>query len=314
MSRELTPHHFDQSLGVRQDLLTMSLPFFPDEDAGNAFKTTVAGTKVTIGNDRNGRMALPGDRKILNILSSVVAQQIRTGHVSSRHIVIDTRIVLSANSGSTPGGSDYARLDERLQRLMGTFIETEEVLDSGRLRKRRFRWIASYEHDRNPDTQTVNRLKISLSEEAYAWITQTLGFETPNEEFQTITARQSSTWRIYEVALSRLVMNQGRTVRIELSELRDRVPRTCPLKMFKSRILKKAMDAISECPLTSQKVSLSLEVRDETGATYTPLPPGKRCPDLGRLVLRVDPGPGPLPTPDILLPKPAARELHHQTA
>jgi len=306
-------------LRVRQDLLSMSLPLFPDEDAGDTFTATLGAQTITIGNDREGRMALPADRKLINLLASVVAHQIRSGETPSRHLVVSTRHVLAAHShGARPGGADYARLNERLDRLMGTFIETEERLANGDLRKRRFRWIAAYEHDRDPDTNAVHRLKISISEEAYVWITRTLGFDTAAAEFHAITSAPPSIWRIYEVCLFKIMMNRGRPARIPLAELRDRVPRTCELKIFKNRILKKAIDAINSDPSMGRHIQLSLEVAEPCGDVFTTLGPGKRCPNLERLHVRIEQGAGRLPQASALIPDTPIsnqeRGIRHQTA
>lgn len=251
-----------QTLDMRSDLHSMLMPFFPEEIGLRRYRTTLGNHTITISSDDpENTIATPADRKILNLLAGAIAYNIRAGGEPSRHIAIDTRTMVEALADdSSVGGSQYARITTRLKRLMATVIETEMPLGDDISRRRRFRWIDAFEHDDKdlPGGRRMLGLRITISEDAFLWMTRTLGYDISRTRFHSLTSSRSSIWRIYEICLARLLANQGADVCIPIDYIRTRIPIGSPLKAFKSRTLRGAMDAIAIHPEMSQHILLSL--------------------------------------------------------
>lgn len=293
----------DASTGVRSDLETMLLPLFPEDPGLHVFTTDIDGYEVTMKTTHpDGRIATASDRKILNVLAARIAAMIASGHVPSRHIEVHVRSLVEdiACSGVT-GGSDHARITERLERLASTWITTEMPIGDDTSRKRHFRWIDAFEVDlqETPGLQRVTRLKISLSIDAFRWITRNEGFHISTERFHALTSSRSSIWRIYEICLARLVRNGGEPVHVHIDDLRRRIPIASPLKLFRSRTLKTSMRAISGNTQMARVLRLSLVRKTDSG--YEELPAGKRA-ELDTLYIEVVKGPDPLPETSRLIP------------
>lgn len=292
---------------VRNDLETMLLPFFPEEGA-ESYTGDVDGHEVHIfTDDPSGRIATAADRKILNLLAARIGAAIRSGATPTRHIRINARDIIADLAGDGVfGGSEYQRVTERLERLHATKIITEHPLGASTSRRRQFGWIDSFEQDieHTPGGRKIIGLKISLSEDAFEWITRRQGFDVSREEFHSITSSRSSIWRIYEICLAQLLRDGGEVTRIGLDELRQRVPMSSQLKVFKSRTLRNALAAIEGNPYMSQTVRISLERQTDDG--FEPIEFSKRA-VLDQLVVAVRPGPGPLPRLNSLIPGAAER-------
>jgi hypothetical protein len=288
---------------MRSDIASMLLPFFPEDRGLTTFSTTIDGYGVSLSSDEGYTIATTADRKILNFLAAAIARSIRNGVPPSRHIEVEMRPMLAALSldCSAAGGSDYQRIRERLSRLMATVIETDIPIGDGLRRRRRFRWIDAFEHDDKvtPGGRKILAIRISLSEDAFHWLTTSLGFDLCPREFQTITSARSSVWRIYEICLAWLAQAETRTVVIPISELRDRVPIASALKVFKTRTLRNALDAIRDTPEMASRIAARLERKTDSG--FIPVDFSSRAP-LDQLYVRVGPGTGPLPRLNRLLP------------
>jgi hypothetical protein len=285
---------------MRNDLTSMLLPFFPEEQTGRVFRAVIDGRAVTIYSENPAvPVATPGDRRVLNYLAATLAAAIRAGGQPTRHLNVELRGLLEAMAsdaalGAGLGGSDYGRVTARLDRLMATVIETEMPLGEDVARRRRFRWIDAYQHDDllTAGGRRILRLSISLSEDAFSWLTRSLGFDVTPREFQALTSGRASLWRIFEICLARLIQSGGAEVRIGLAELRDRVPIASELKVFKARTLKAAMEGIAAQPEMARRLRLSLDVATDAG--FEPLEPGRRA-ALERIHVRVTRGSAPLP-------------------
>jgi len=292
----------DSPMGMRSDLVSMLMPFFPDDRTLQTFETEVGGYRISMHCEQDdGVLATPADRKILNLLAGAVAYHIRSGKEPSRHIALDTRTMVEALRGEAVfGGNDYTRVLDSLNRLMATVIETEMPLGDGISRRRRFRWIDAYEHDdkETPGGRRMLGLKISISEDAFLWMTRTLGFDITRERFQTITSTRSSIWRVYEICLAKLMSERG-AARISLAELRDRIPLSSELKIFKTRTLRSAFSAVSEKPEMAGHLRLSLERQTENG--FEEIDFRKRV-RLESIFVRIRPGPTSLPALNRILP------------
>lgn len=288
--------------GVRSDLDTMLMPFFPEDAGLETFSTRIGGYAVTMHTTiPGGSIATAGDRKILNLLAARVGEMIGAGLAPTRHIAIGVRDIIDAIScDGVTGGSEYKRISARLERLASTWITTEVPLEEDVSRERRFRWIDAWEQDvrHSPGGQKILRLKISLSVDAFQWITRNEGFEITAEEFHALTASRSSSWRIYEICLAQLMRNGGDPVHIQIDDLRRRIPITSELKLFRARTLKSSMKAIAENPQMSRTLRLRLERLTENG--FEPVPAGKRT-LLDTLHVRVERGPDPLPETNRLI-------------
>ncbi len=293
---------------MRSDLETMLLPFFP-EDGQEDFITQVGDYTVRMHSSVPGtRIATATDRKVLNLLAAQIGTAIRAGTPPSRHVEIGVRDIMEAISyDPTLGGSEYARITERLERLAATWITTEMPIGDDVSRKRQFRWIDAFEQDVQAGGagQKVLRLKITLSEDAFRWILGMEGFEIPRDEFRTLTASRPSSWRVFEICLARLIRNGGEPVWIPLDELRRRIPIASDLKVFKARTLKSSMAAIAENPQMSGAISLSLEAETEDG--FAAIAPRQRV-RLDKVHVCVRKGPLPLPEIDRLLPASETRD------
>lgn len=289
-------------IGMRSDLVSMLMPFFPDDRTLRTFETEVGGYRISMHCEQDdGALATPADRKILNLLAGAVAYHIRSGKEPSRHIGLDTRTIVEALRGETVfGGSDYTRVLDSLDRLMATVIETEMPLGDGVSRRRRFRWIDAYEHDdkETPGGRRMLGLKISISEDVFLWMTRTLGFDITRERFQSITAARSSVWRVYEICLAKL-MSENDSARISIAELRDRIPLSSELKIFKARTLRSAFAAVAEKPEMAGHLRLSLERQTENGFEEIDF---KKRARLETLFVRIRPGPSSLPALNRILP------------
>lgn len=285
------------TLDMRSDLHCMLMPFFPEEASLREFETRLNGYSIKISTDHpDMSIATPSDRKILNLLAGAIARNIRSGGEPSRHVAIDTRTIIETltDEGSV-GGSQYARVLDRLKRLMATVIETEMPLGDGVSRRRRFRWIDAFEHDDKelPGGLKMLGLRITISEDAFLWMTRSLGFDISRRDFHVLTSSRSSIWRIYEICLARLIANQGTTTHIQIEDLRTRVPISSPLKTFKSRTLRSAFDAISSHAEMSEHIQLSLAQKTK-GGDYETIDFSKRA-RLDNLYVAVRRGRAPLP-------------------
>jgi hypothetical protein len=286
--------------GMRNDLTSMLMPFFPEDPGLREYSATIDGYSVAIYSDHpDYPIATAGDRRILNYLAGILATSVRGGAPPTRSLNIELRGLLEtmASDGVISngiGGSEYRRVISRLNRLMATVIETEMPIADDVRRRRRFSWIDSYEHDDQvaPGERKILRLTVRLSEEAFFWLTRSLGFDVSHREFQHLTAGRSSLWRIFEICLARLIQNNGADIRISLAELRDRVPIASELKVFKNRTLRNAMEGIAASTEMSKRLRLALERKTERG--FEPIPPNKRAP-LDTLFVRVSRGDAPLP-------------------
>lgn len=294
----------DDLIGMRTDLVSMLMPFFPDDKGRTCFETMVDGYKITVTSDTEGiPVATSTDRKLLTLLAGSVARHIRAGHAPTRHIELDMRAVLEALSGNNVvGGSDYQRIVDRMTRLMSSVIETEMPLGDGIARRRRFRWVDAFEHDTRDTThgRRMLSLRVSISEDAFRWMTRSLGFDMAQKSYRRITASRSSVWRIYEICLAHLMRSDEIPARIGLDDLRRRVPITSELKTFKSRTLKSAMTTIAASPEMSNHIDLCLERQTETG--FEPIPFTRRV-ALDSLYVRIRPGRRGLPALDCILPQ-----------
>jgi hypothetical protein len=261
-SRELTPRSYPSA---------MLLPLFPEPTGSREYKTSLDGVDFRIfveGDD--GTLATPSDRRLMSIIAAALARQIQS-NITSRHLHIETRELMNAlnplEEKSRYGGENYARLREKLTRLMATVIETSQPVSTSKRRNSRFRWIDSFQYegvDENISGQTTS-VRITLSEEAFFMMASELGFNTPQEAFLSIASNSSSTWRIYEICLATVLRNNGQATRVSIEDLHHRIPLQCPLKVFKSRALKKALEKISEQPEMAGRIRLSLERKTETG-------------------------------------------------
>lgn len=299
----------DRDLAMRADLTSMLMPFFPEDGGHNAFMAVVGGHKVTMHVEGDHtHVATSSDRKVLNFLAATLARAIRSGQEPSRHIEVETKLLIDAlRADGVSGGAEYGRVIERMNRLMATIIETEAPLGDGVARRRRFRWIDAYEHD---DRETAGgrkilAMRVSLSEDAFHILTRSLGYDIAAEDFRAITATRSSSWRIYEICFALLARSRQGMTTIPLADLRNRVPISSELKVFKSRTLRTAFRAIEASPRMSAHIAVDL-VRVRDGA-YEPIEFSARAP-LDEIHVRIRRGTGPLPRMSVLIPAAPTRE------
>lgn len=293
---------------LRSDIASMLMPFFPEDRALTRYVTEINGYSVMITSDEGRTIATSSDRKILNFLAGALADAIRSGRTPSRHIEIELRpMIETLSQDSVTGGAEYQRIRDRLSRLMATVIETEMPIGDGIKRRRRFRWIDAFEHDdkETPGGRKILDLRISLSEDAFHWMTRSLGFDMTRNDFQAITATRSSAWRIYEICLASLANAPGRTVAIPIAEIRDRVPISSELKIFKSRTLRSALDAIAENPGMSSRIMARLATPGRRGMEIVDF--SRRLP-LDQVYVLVAPGKRALPVMNRLI-EPAAQDM-----
>lgn len=289
--------------GVRSDLNTMLLPLFSEQPDATAFQTEIDGCTLTMHSDEDGvRLPTSLDRKILNLISAHVRDAIRVGGRPTRHITIHRQELLDLlnGSGTHAGGADYRRLTERLQRLLSVRIVAERAIGGSTSRRRHFRWIDAFEEDlyQTGRGKELVKLKISLSEDAFVWITRFEGFDMSHQDFTAMTSPSASISRIFDICLAKLVASRGSDVFIQIDELRRRIPINNELKGFKARTLKTAMAAIANNDFMSQM--LSLELCRQTDDGYMPL--AGRAP-LEEVYLKITRGPGDLPSVNCLLPE-----------
>lgn len=148
-------------------------------------------------------------------------------------------------------------------------------------------------------------LKISISEDAFLWMTRTLGFDITRERFHSITSSKSSVWRVYEICLAHL-MSQGEPARISIMELRDRIPLGSPLKTFKARTLRSVFAAVQDTPEMAGHLSLTLERKTEFG--FEEIDFSTRA-QLEALYVRIRPGPESLPVLNRIIPLSSSGEV-----
>lgn len=290
--------------GVRTDIDSMLMPFFPDDNGLTEFSTDINGYHVIMKADDGKRIATAVDRKILYILANRIVQQINSGFTPSREMELDTKDLIDvlSNDGAI-GGSEYQRINERLERLAATKIITERMTGDKTSTRRQFNWIDAFEQDirHTPRGKKIVRLKVALSEDAFRWITGNKGFDITREDFHALTNMRSSVWRIYEICLAHLLNSGGETARISIEDLRVRVPITSELKVFKARTLKAAMKAISEHPQMSQVLKLELEKQTKFG--FEPTDFAAKRVSLGSLFVSISAGEAPLPQLNQLIPR-----------
>jgi hypothetical protein len=287
---------------MRTDLNSMLLPLFAEDSRFKEFSASLDGWKIKIRSKKGGRsIAGATDRKLLSLLAGYVATMIRENTPVSRHISVDVAGLMQDMFGETVhGGADYARLTERLGRLKATVLETEAVLPCGDIRHRLFSWLDKVQYDRSegPGGRKINDLKISFSEDAFEWITRAAGIDMPPAAYQSVGASRISSWRIYEICLARLISSGKEHTWISLLDLRDRIPITSELKVFKSRTLRLAMSAIEGSEDMSGHIRLHLARRE--GDQWKEVAFSDRG-ALSNLVVVISKGPKPLPRSTPLL-------------
>jgi len=94
-------------------------------------------------------------------------------------------------------------------------------------------------------------------------------------------------------------MSERGAARISLAELRDRIPLSSELKIFKTRTLRSAFSAVSEKPEMAGHLRLSLERQTEDG--FEEIDFSKRV-RLESIFVRIRPGPTSLPALNRILP------------
>lgn len=289
--------------GVRTDLNSALLPIFAENQDATAFEATVDGYKLTIYSDAdNVRLPTSLDWKILKLLAAHIRDVIRAGGTPSRQIIVHRQDLLSLlNGANNAGGADYRRLLERLNRLFTVRIVAERELDEETSRRRHFRWIESFEEDfqHTGRGKELVRLKITLSTDAFRWITRHEGFDLSHQEFTAISKSSASVSRVFDICLARLVHARGEDVYIQIDDLRRRVPITSSLRHFKSRTLKAALQEIE----TNRSMARLLTARlvRQTADGFEPV--SGRAP-LESLHVHVAKGSAPLPSVNCLIPEP----------
>lgn len=286
--------------GVRTDLTTL-LPIFAERPNSAEFEATVDGYRLTIYSDDEGiRLPTSLDHKILTLLAAHIRDVIRAGGTPSRQIYVHRQELLNLLYGSNNvGGADYKRLIERLNRLFAVRIVAEHALDENTSRRRHFRWIESFEEDfqHTGRGKELVRLRITLSTDAFRWITRHEGFDLSHQEFTAISRSGASVSRVFDICLARLVYARGEDIYIQIDDLRRRVPISSSLRHFKSRTLKAALDEIE----TNQGMARLLSARlvRQTEAGFEPVV--GRAP-LDSLYVHVSRGSAPLPPVNCLIP------------
>jgi hypothetical protein len=292
--------------GVRTDIDSMLMPFFPEHNGLKEFSTEINGYQVSMHTEDGSPIATAVDKKILNLLAKQIDHQIRSGFIPSREMEVDIKdfIDVLSNDGAI-GGSEYQRINERLNRLKATTITTERMTGEASSTRRIFSWIDSVEQDiqHTPRGKKIVRLKIALSDDAFKWITGNEGFDITREDFHALTSMRSSVWRIYEICLAHLLRSDGRPTRMSLDDLRLRVPINSELKVFKARTLKSAMKAIEEHEQMSKVLKLGLERQTHTG--FVPTDFAAKRVSLNSLYVGIRAGEGPLPRLNRLIPSQA---------
>lgn len=246
----------------------MLLPFFPEADGIREFSTTLddVEVKVYVEGDQS-TLVNSGDRKVIGVLSAALARQIRAG-IISRHIEIQVPELMRMLDGDRKiGGEDYTRLREKLERLMATVVETSEPAPDGLRRNRRFRWVDGFVYDSTDTSITghTKSIRISLSEESFSMMAGGLGYDTPPDAYRSVISNPSSTWRVYEICLAKVLRNNSKPTSIPISELHQRIPLKCEVRVFKARALKRAIKAIAEHPQMSKHIGISLQRKCEDG-------------------------------------------------
>lgn len=256
---------------------TMLMPFFPEPTGASQYHTDLGSTTVSIFVEgETDTIATPSDRRILHILPAILKRQIDEGNVS-RHLTIKvSELIIQSSEAVLLGGEDYTRIREKLERLMATVIETSELMPNGMRRTKRFRWVDKFQYDSDgknigPSTHSVT---ITLSEDVYSMMVDGTGFDTPNDVYRSVVSQPSSTWRIYEICLATVLQNDLQESVIPMSELHMRIPLQCPLKNFRSRALKNAMNIIAQHEEMSRRIKLALVRKTDDG--FEEVPAGKR--------------------------------------
>lgn len=304
-----TGDHTDPPIvaGVRSDLNTMLLPMFAEQSEIQDLETVIDGCRISISSSDNGvRIPTFMDQKIMMLLAAHIRDVIHSGGRPTRHISIDRREIIDLiGGGGVTGGADYRRVTERLQRLHSTKITAERAISSDVSRRRHFSWIDAFEEDirETGKGKEIIGLKISLSVDAFRWVTEGDGFDMTRERFKGITSAQSSCSRIYAICLANLIYAKGEDVYIQIEDLRLRVPSADTLKGFKKRPLSKAIEVIAASPDMNRYLSLEFARKTEDG--FEPL--SGRSP-LDRVYIRVRKGPDALPSINKLLPPSAATD------
>jgi len=290
--------------GIRNDLNTMLLPMFAEHQDAGRFETEIDDCRLEIYSD-DSKVGLPTalDRKILTLLAAHVRDVIQSGGEPRQDVFVHRQDLLSLLNGSNNvGGKDYKRLEERLQRLASVRIVAERIIDATTTRRTQFSWIEGFEEDfhHTGRGKELVRLRITLSQEAFRWITRHQGFDMSHQDFTAISKSSASISRVFDICLARLVYAEGHDVYIQIDDLRRRIPISSPLRHFKSRTLKAALKEISENQSMSRILSASLVKKTETGFEEV----AGRAP-LESLYLKVSKGPAPLPSVNCLIPDPA---------
>jgi len=300
---------------MRTDLNSMMLPLFAEDTKVTNFSVNLNNQRVKIharededGDDRS--VAGIADKKLLGLLNGYVAKKIRSGEHTTRHIYVEVSTLMRDMFGSSVhGGADYARLAERLERLSFTVIEILTDLPGGGTRKRLFSWLDSVEYERHADAAggRLKSIEISFSKDAFEWITRAAGIDILPSTYQSVGSSRASSWRVYEICLARLISSGKDHTWISLSELRDRIPITSELKVFKSRTLRMAMASIQGSDEISGHIKLHL-ARLKNGEMQK-IDFSQRC-LLSDLYVVISKGSRPLPESTPLLTGPTSAEVH----
>lgn len=263
----------------------MLLPMFPDSnkpipDRVTDFRTTINNVDYRVYTKEKGAvLPTPSDRNVLSLLAGVLAQQIRNG-TPSRHLNVPlAELIRHMDGPRSLGGEDYMRARETIERLMGTYIEAVDRTPGQRGSIDVFRWIDSFKYaaDDIPVARgSPKMIQIVLSDQAFSFWASNLGFDTPKAQYQAITSNTTSVVRVYEICLTTALKSPSSRCEISMDELHARIPLQCPLKAFKNRALKKALQTINSHAVMSQHLELSLLRKVEGG--FIEIPFSKRTP------------------------------------
>lgn len=264
----------------RNDLTSMLLPLFPESTVGTSFETEIDGHKITISIDSEHRhLPTQADSRVLAVIAGALARSVRAGITPSRELVVPARPMLEILAGDrVSGGEDYARLRRSLERLMGVVIETEHPLAFGKKRFKRLRLIDAFGYDHAPEGDGFSpyvSINVTISDDLFSWIMHEPGIDTAPNEYRRLTATPGSTDRIFRIMVAGLIKGRTDVVRMPIDELRQRIPLSSDLKVFKARTLKQSMKIIDEDPYMSNILYLALERRTDDGFVDIN---GQRCP------------------------------------
>ncbi len=278
-AKSYQPRH--DALIPRSNPEIMLLPFFPECRGQNEYHARTEDMEVTVrfvpdldrtdtgDDDLDVTIATPEDRKLLNILSGLLARQVRAGS-TSHTIDVSVRELLTSLDGphrKNPGGEDYRRLRERLHRVKQTEVTLSRRQVNGTWDTEEFWWITNlrFESSDKQIGKDTKSISITLNSKAFDMMTKGVGYDTPHEEFLQITSNPTTTWRIYQICLASLIENAGDTTHISINLLHDLIPMQSDVKVFKSRTLRRSLDLISANELMSKHIRLALVKKTQSG-------------------------------------------------